>query len=161
MDFMLRHEIHLPLILLHTMKRIGVLLLMIAAMLPFIGCTNSHAWEDMPLQISQFVNKYFPQEGITNYVENDGTYTVGLKNGATARFDDQFHWTSVNGNGGTLPEMLLFDQLPPELYEYLQELSQVDGVYAITRTALMYSAKLLDSTVNFTISTHNLRQIYD
>lgn len=143
------------------MKKIGTIILMITAMLPMTCCTNSNAWEDMPPQLSQFVNKYFPQEGITNYVEKDGTYTVGLKNGATAIFDEQLHWTSVNGNGGTLPEMLLFDQLPPELYEYLQEISQLGDVYAITRSALMYSARLTDSTVNYTISTNKLRQVYD
>lgn len=116
------------------------------------GCA-SNDWEDVPGPVAQFLTRYFPLQAVTQCSYQNDTYHVKLRNSAALTFDDRYMWTSVNGYGNTLPEMLLFDQLPPALYNYLQELSFTTQVYAVTRDSFVYNVMLLDHSVTYTIAT--------
>lgn len=55
-----------------------------------------------------------------------------------------------------LPQMLLFDQLPPRLYNYIQEMEELNGVFSISRDGDVYYANLLDTTVKYNVKTDAL-----
>ncbi len=74
---------------------------------------------------------------------------MNIKNGATLTFDSENNWINISGNGVTLPEMLLYDQLPGPLYTYLEEIEEVGGVFAAGRTNEEYTLNLLDSEVTY------------
>ena len=52
-----------------------------------------------------------------------------------------------------LPQVMLFDQLPPRLYAYLQDSQQLDSVFGMERDSKRYVLTLLDSTLTYDIST--------
>lgn len=116
------------------------------------GCASDDR-EDVPGPVAQFLSKYFPLQAVTQCSYDNDTYHVKLRNSTALTFDDRYHWISVNGYGDTLPEMLLFDELPPALYNYLQELSLTSQVYAVTRDSFLYHVMLLDSSVTYDISS--------
>lgn len=116
------------------------------------GCT-SNDWEDVPTPIAQFLSQYFPLQAVSQCTETDGVYHVKLRNSMSLLFGSNYKWTSINGYGETLPETLLFDELPPALYNYLQELSLTNDVYSVTRDAFTYNITLLDSSITYTIAT--------
>lgn len=130
------------------------IVLLLTATFGLVSCgeDNDYAGE-VPTPIQEFVSEYFPGESITGYSTNGSTYRVKLHNSAALSFDDSYKWISVLGYGNTLPEMFLFDQLPPALYSYIQEMDVVNGVYSVTRDSKDYTLTLLDSTVSYDIST--------
>lgn len=134
-----------------------IIYLTLAAMLTVAtlqGCSDAdNAWDSLPPLISRFLAMYYPEQGVTKYVEDDSAYYVDLKDSASLIFNASQEWTSVNGNGGTLPQMFLFDQLPPALYAWLQENEAVDGVYRATRTASVYELTLAGDIVDYSIDT--------
>ncbi|MDE6120487.1 MAG: hypothetical protein K2F63_01710, partial [Muribaculaceae bacterium] len=54
------------------------------------------------------------------------------------------------------PQVLLFDQLPPKMYMYIQETEQLNAVFAITRDPDVYTASLLDDTLTYRIKDESL-----
>lgn len=116
------------------------------------GCSSTQ-WDDVPQPITSFLDEYFPEQAVADYRYDGSTYHIKLRNSAALTFNEQYAWTSVNGYGNTLPEMFLFDQLPPALYAYLQELSLTDQVYSVTRDNIDYNVVLLDSSVRYNIDT--------
>lgn len=120
-----------------------------------IGATacSSSDWDELPAPIATFVNEYFPAQEVSQYRQDGDTYHVKLHNSVALTFDARYSWTSVNGYGNTLPQMFLFDQMPPALYAYLQELSLTDQVYSVKRDSFTYNVSLLDSSVTYTIDT--------
>ncbi len=48
---------------------------------------------------------------------------------------------------------MLFDQLPPKLYDYLQETEQLNSVFSMERDKDYYTLTLLDSMLRYTIAT--------
>lgn len=117
------------------------------------ACSSNDDWEALPTPITDFLSEYFPLQAVSSCGESDGVWHVKLRNSVAITFDDRYKWTSINGYGNTLPEMLLFDELPPALYAYLQELSLTKEVYSMTRDNFVYHVTLLDSSVTYTIST--------
>lgn len=126
----------------------------------FIGvslqsCHNS-VWDEMPSEISEFVSKYFPEQDVSEFGSTDDGYHVRLRNSAAITFNNNCYWLSINGYGGTLPQMLLFDELPPALYEHLQAIEELNNVYAVSRDTKNYFVRLLDSDLSYDIATDEI-----
>lgn len=119
------------------------------------ACEKSE-WNNVPEPISRFLTEYFPLQNISQYTITETGYHVKLHNSVALTFDSDCSWTSINGYGNTLPEMFLFDQLPPALYAYLQELSLTGQVYSVTRNKIDYTVALLDYSVTYSIETGDI-----
>jgi len=116
-----------------------------------IGSCGDDAWSELPGSVFEFVERYYPSTEVESYHQdkNTGVQTVKIKNGATLTFNSENNWININGNGVTLPGMLLYDQLPGPLYSYLKEIEEVGGVFAAERTSEEYILNLLDSEVTY------------
>lgn len=116
------------------------------------ACQNN-VFDDMPQKIQDFVSQYYPDSKISNYFYNGKTYTVDVTGGPTLIFDSQQSWTSINGNGMPVPDMLLYDQIPTPLYEYLQQTSALGKVFAVQRDDKQYTLQLLSIKLTYDIAT--------
>lgn len=128
------------------------LLTIIAIITSLTGCNDSK-WGDLPSSIANFVTEYFPSSSVESYSENNGQYYVKIKNGPSMIFDSSYAWSSIDGEGATLPQVLLFDELPPTLYQYLEETESLNSVYRLDRDARQYEVGLFDSALTYTIAT--------
>ncbi len=117
------------------------------------SCHGDDDWDAMPQDIADFVSQYFPGSGIGSYSHNGDTYHVRIDNGPGITFDSDYAWVSVDGYGMPLPQVLLFDQLPPKLYAYLQDSQQLDSVFSMERDSRRYTLSLLNSTLIYDIAT--------
>lgn len=133
------------------MKRI-VLFIMLLVGLGMQSCHDS-LLEEIPSPAAKFVSKYFPEIDVAAYGEVNDGYRVEMRNSATITFNDSYSWISVNGNGGVLPQMLLFDELPSELYQHLEAIEELGNVYAISRDTKSYKVQLLDSELTYEMAT--------
>ena len=130
-----------------------IALIILAFNLVIAGCTSNDLLDQLPEKISDFVQEYFPGQDVsTAEFGDDGTYMVRLRNSVMLTFDKQNNWQSVNGYGSTLPQMFLFDQLPPALYQYLQEMESVNGVYGVVRDSRLYRVELKNQSLLYNIS---------
>lgn len=104
------------------MKKISnILMLAMIGVLVVLGACSSDASEELPSAVSRFATQYFPGLGVKSYQQlKDGGCIVQLSGGPTLTFDSEDRWLEIDGNGSTLPQVLMYDQLPPSLYEYLQ-----------------------------------------
>ena len=135
------------------MRTLLIKILFLASLVAGATACSSDTWEDVPGPIADFLTDYFPLQPVDNCGYSDDVWHIKLHNSAALTFDERYKWISVNGYGNTLPPMFLFDELPPALYAYLQELSLTGGVYSVTRDNFNYHVMLLDSSVTYTIST--------
>lgn len=120
----------------------------------FSACHEPDVWNKVPSSVTQFVQRYWPGQDLSYAAtEKDTGYKVIVQNGPTLQFDTAGSWTSIEGNGSTLPTMLIYDQLPDPLYRYLEQTEAADGVYALTRTTTAYRVTLLSTTLTYTPST--------
>lgn len=119
----------------------------------FSACKDSEPWDDLPEKISNFVTQYFPNTGIDSFSESSTTYHVRMSDGPGITFDKDCQWEAINGYGMPLPQVLLFDQLPPALYKYLEETENLGNVFSLERDATTYTVVLLDSTLSYDIQT--------
>ena len=115
---------------------------------------------DLPEQVSSFVSKYYPGVEVDRWVNSSGKSTVYLRNSATIVFGNTADksWISIDGNGGTLPQMLVYDQTPTALYRYIEENNAVNGVYSMTRDSKEYKVVLLNSRVTYDIASGKVSQ---
>lgn len=120
------------------------------------GCSANDLYEDMPGEIQSFVSQYYPNSQLENFTSSETTFTVTLKNGPTMVFDSDYQWIKVDGNGSVLPQVLLFNDLPPALYNYLQETEDTNSVFCLTRNSTTYTAKLLDDLLTYDIATGDI-----
>lgn len=128
--------------------------------LSLVACQSSDQYKELPSPIATFVSNYWPNPAISSYTHpSKDVYEVIIKNGATIEFDGDYAWTSVDGNGMPLPEILLYDQLPAALYQYLSSGSMLDEVFSITRTPRVYTLQLLNSSVEYDIATQAIKQL--
>lgn len=123
------------------------------AMAMLSGCTHSDLYEDMPAEIQSFISQYYPGSALSGFTSSGSSYTVIIKDGPTISFDSDCRWTRVDGNGSTLPQVLMFNDLPPELYSYLQETENTGHVFCVSRTSKTYTVELLTDTLTYDIST--------
>lgn len=135
------------------MKRILTIWFAAVAMALLGGCTHNDLYEDMPAEIQSFISQYYPGSALASFTSSASSYTVIIKDGPTISFGSDCRWTRVNGNGSTLPQVLMFNDLPPELYSYLQETENTGRVFGVSRTANVYTVELLTDTLTYDIST--------
>lgn len=134
-------------------------LLSIALLVMFIlmGACNDHVWDELPSNVQNFITQYFPFGEVASFTESkDGTLQVQMKNGATLRFDSDLAWISINGNGVPLPDVLLYDQLPSVLYNYLQENEQTASVFALSRGYDTIRVELHDTYIVYNTDTETI-----
>lgn len=132
--------------------KITILAPLLVAILIIGACSNS-VWDELPSAISSFISEYFPGMGVSSYSEDEDSYRVQVRNGASLIFDKEYHWTEVEGNGVPLPEVFMYDQLPPALYNYLQGIEQQAGVYGVKRDKDYYKLTMHDTVITYDIST--------
>lgn len=137
----------------HTFRLFAACML---AVLMFDCHNNSGLWNELPQKISEFISQYYPNSSVNSYTHSSGTYHVRLTDGPGITFDDKYFWIAVDGYGMPLPQVLLFDQLPPKVYSYLQETQQLNSVFSMQRDSTRYSLTLLDSDLNYDIATEVL-----
>ena len=139
------------------MKRsIIFIILLLVIPFTFTGCHNNDAWDSLPDPIARFVAQYFPTTAVTSYSTTAGSYHVVLSGAPSLTFDSDYQWTDINGRGNILPEVLLFDQLPPALYNYLSETQCLDRVYSMSRDKRSYTVVTTDTTLSYNIATGNI-----
>ena len=136
------------------MKRhINLLLFCMLAALVCLGACNNDTWDELPSPITNFISQYFPGSGVKSYNEYDDMFRVQVNNGVTLIFDSEYQWTEIDGNGSRLPEVLMYDQLPPALFSFLQSTEQQDKVYGMKRDKKFYKLTMLDTVLTYNIQT--------
>ena len=141
------------------MKKILSTLMIIAAL---YSCdSNNNIYDSLPQPISSFISTYWPNPSIASYTQpSSGKYEVTIKYGPTLDFDSNYRWTEIDGNGMPLPEMLLSDQLPEKLYDYLEGAAYLNDVFEIERDSKTYTVELnLDITLVYDIATKTIRGV--
>lgn len=142
------------------MKLKSLCLVIMMAVSVIIGglsaCKDNDLWGELPSEISQFITQYFPNSDIDSFSESSNTYHVRLKDGPGMTFGKDCDWEAINGYGMPLPEVLLFDQLPPALYSYLEETTNLGSVFSMERDKAAYTIVLLDTTLHYDIATQEI-----
>ena len=128
--------------------------LIVLGMIIVFGACSNDASEELPSAVSQFITQYFPGMSVKSYnVLSDNGCVVQLASGPTLRFDSENQWMDIDGNGARLPQVLMYDQLPTELYEYLQATEQQADVYVMKRDKYYYKLTMLDTVLTYDIAT--------
>lgn len=134
-------------------------LFLVATILAFPSC-SSDEFVGLPQKISTFIENYYPNYGVENHSKTKFGYWVKLKSGPGITFNTDLAWTDINGYGQTLSQFLLFDQLPPAIYEYLQETENLENVYAVARDTSNYFVSLFDSLLTYRIANAQISVAY-
>lgn len=143
----------------HTIAQILVNACVAVLLAVMTACSDNPVLNsDMPREIQSFVTQYYPNTAVIDYSHSNGLYHVRLKDGPGMTFNDDYAWLSINGYGYPLPQVLIFDQLPPALYMYLQETETTDQVFAADRDVSTYTLQLLESTLTYNIATQTVTQ---
>lgn len=121
--------------------------------LMIVGACSNSVWDEVPSAITSFIEQYYPGSGVKSYSQNSDGYKVKITNGASLAFDTEYSWTFIDGNGVRLPEVLVYNQLPPALYNYLQGIEQQADVYAMNRDATYYKLTMHDTIIVYEIAT--------
>lgn len=142
------------------MKPLSLFNILMMAVTPLLAlmssCKDNEPWDQLPDPITQFINQYFPNSGIEGFSDSPTTYHIRISDGPGLTFDKDCQWEAINGYGMPLPQVLLFDQLPPALYKYLEETEDLNQVFSIERNARTYTVVLLDSTLYYDIHTQQI-----
>lgn len=143
---------------IHKKSKMAVLaalsLIFALFLLPQQGCSNDNEYDEMPSKIQTFVSRYFPSYTVEDYDHTkNGNYQIRLKKGPGITFDSDQSWITINGYGLPLPQVLMFDQLPPALYDYLDSTGNQANVFSVERNRFTYSMMLLDETLTYDIAT--------
>lgn len=138
------------------MKRFSYILILLAAVVS--GCHNDDDFDALPRDISSFVCQYWPNPSIESYTHPKADeYVVILRDGPELNFDAAYQWTEIDGCGLPLPQVLLYDQLPEKLYDYLEATQQTNAVFELERTARIYKVELLDTELTYDIKSQTIR----
>jgi hypothetical protein len=131
-------------------KLVFILSLIVVAV-TFASCNDDdeQVVNPLPHKIQKFISAYFPGQAVASYDIQDGCYTVNLYNSASIEFDTAMAWVKVDGHGGTLPQLLLYDQLPTKLYEYLELNNTLDEVFSMSRASNVYTLDVLDGLITY------------
>lgn len=117
------------------------------------SCSHDDVWNEVPAAVETFLNRYFPNSELESVTHTDAGLRVRIKNGPGLTFDAAGEWTVIAGYGEILPQVLLFDDLPPALYNYLEEAEVLDSVYSLERNSKTYIVGLSNTSVVYDIST--------
>lgn len=97
----------------------------------------------MSSTVANFVDMYFNEGEVQSVTDtSSGGVVVTIKNGAQLTFDKDDSWIDINGRGGTLPAILITDQLPSRVVDYLKDMELIDKVYRISRSWHVYKIEL-------------------
>lgn len=141
------------------MRKYNLISVIMYSIALFISCQGTDTYSELPRPIAQFVSQYWPNPEVTNFTHTDeSTYEVYVKNGPTLKFNSDYEWITINGNGGALPEVLLYDCLPDRLYSYLESLSLFADCFSIERSPQNYTLTMLNFRVTYDITTGSIRQ---
>lgn len=122
------------------------------------GCSDTD-FHSTPSVISRFITQYWPGALIESCVQNsDHNWLVTVNDGPSLTFNSSYSWIEIDGNGMPLPGILLYDQLPPALYNFIESESLAQQVFSIKRDAKSYTVSLLDSSLLYNISTQKIEQ---
>lgn len=132
-----------------------IAIIALLGMLLFSGCGNDD-YNELPRQIQTFLNTYYPGEGVANFNESDGTYTVNLDRSATIIFNPDLIWISIDGNGETIPTQFLYDKLPSPLYAYIVSSDNLNEVYSVSWNAGIYQVKFLNNAITYDTVTEEI-----
>lgn len=136
------------------MKRMVTAFLGILALTLGACSGNDEVYNGMPSEIEKFVAQYYPNSQVDTFTDTaDGGYRLVLKDGPTMVFDKTCMWQSIDGNGSVIVQNFLFNELPPEVYEYLQSTDGLNEVFSVERSTKSYTLGLLDSTLSYDISS--------
>ncbi|MDE6452570.1 MAG: PepSY-like domain-containing protein [Muribaculaceae bacterium] len=138
------------------MKPLSIILIAITAMLA-PACSDSDVWDSVPPKIATFLNRYYPNSELASCTRTGSDYRVRIKDGPGITFDAACEWTAIAGYGELIPQVLLFDQLPPALYEYLQQTATTADVYSLERDRTTYTVGLKNTSVVYDIATGTVR----
>lgn len=120
------------------------------------SCSKNELYDDMPQAISSFISQYYPNSALASFSSTSSGYTAVIKDGPGITFAKDCSWTAIDGYGSTIPQVFLFNELPPAVFAYLQETENVDSVFAIKRDSKEYTLKLLSSSLTYDIATGQL-----
>lgn len=121
------------------------------------GCKGADLWDAMPAEISAFIDLYYPNSEIDAYTKSDKGYSVRLDDGPGFAFDSERNWTSIDGYGMPLKEILIYDLTPAPLYRYLETIDATAGVFVLARDAREYRLKLLEDSLAYDIASEQVR----
>lgn len=138
----------------HFYRQTFLLALICGILMPMLSyCTEDTDFDDLPAPIQKFVAKYYPEIAVEDYNFSNGVYTVSLRGSAMMHFDAQMVWTSVDGRGGVLPQMFLYDEMPEAVYEFTETTGSIGRVYSATRNSSMFALHLLDQDIVYDIAS--------
>lgn len=136
------------------LKSSSIIYVFIAIALVMAGGCSSNVWDEIPDNITSFLSEYFPGQGVAGYSDTpDDGCRIEMRNGATITFDVNGNWATIDGNGNTLPEVLVYDQLPPALFQHLEEMEQTTDVYKLSRTSSTYIVTLRDTYITYDVDS--------
>lgn len=135
------------------MRHRKVFLVPLLIVLMLVGACSNSVWDELPSAISSFISEYFPGVGVSSFNEDDDYYYVKVRNGASLTFNKEYNWTEVDGNGVALPDVFMYDQLPPDLYNYLKGIEQQSDVYGVKRDKDFYKLTMHDTVITYDIKT--------
>ena len=139
------------------MRHIHILILALLAALPFACTDDADVWDNVPAKIATFINQYYPNSPLSSCHRVGSDWHVRIKDGPALTFNASYSWVRIAGYGETIPQVLLFDQLPPALYSYLSETSSLNSVYSIERDKTTYTVALSNTSVTYDIATGSVR----
>lgn len=125
------------------------------------SCSNNddEAYNSMPDKVKQFVARYYPGYGVKSYTTSGDVVHLRLDNGPGITFDKDLNLEGVNGYGTTLPQVLLFDMLPPAMFDYLQSTDELNDVFAMTFTADDVTVELMSSRIVYDVKTAKISRV--
>lgn len=141
------------------MKKL-LLTIILPAVLVLCACHSNHYYDELPRPIAEFLSSYWADPDIESYSQPSADrYIVIIKNGPSLIFNGDYLWTEIDGNGLPLPQIVLYDQLPTDLYDYIESGSQLNQVFSLSRDPREYRVSLLDSNLVYDIQTRTVRTV--
>lgn len=141
------------------MKRLLMYFLLFAPLTMLApACSDNDLYNEMPEEILQFVAQYYPNTQLEEFTHSGDIYHLRLRHGPGMTFGKDYEWIAVNGYGQVLPQVFLFDCLPPALYEYLQSTESTDQVYSVDRDTDRYTVMTLNDTIVYERKTGRITE---
>lgn len=135
---------------------------MMAVAIIVTSCHNDSEYDLLPPGAANFISQYWPDPYIESVTRPSKSRTqVVVKNGPTITFGSSDEWIEIDGNGMPLPEVLLFDQLPTPLYNYIESGEYLDQVFEIERDARLYEVEILNGDITYDIATARISEYRD
>lgn len=131
----------------------------IIVLLALASCSDNHTYDQMPERVDNFIARYFPGYSIDTYDDSDNEIRVKLKNGPEITFNDDYYLKEIIGYGDPLPQMLLYDTLPPALYKYIEGNRNLGQVYNLEFTPRTVSVVLQDYSLIYNNQTGKITQV--